>query len=150
MITHNPGMRPIIVALTFLLASCGVSREEPSAMADIRAVMMHDWNKPEAPLSVDPIVVVGNFAVADWTQPALGGRALLVRSGDHWSVALCAGDSLKDPTMLAHAGMSATDAEALLRALSIAEETVPAERLARIAAFKGVVRMGGGHPESAR
>jgi hypothetical protein len=53
--------------------------------------------------------------------------------------------------MLAHAGMSASDAEALLRMLAAAEASVPTERLASIAAFKGVVRMGGGgHPEIGR
>jgi hypothetical protein len=143
-------MKEITALLMLLLAACGTSREETSAVADIRAVMMREWNKPEAPLTVEPVVVVGDFAIADWTQPALGGRALLQRSGEQWSVLLCAGDALKDPAMLAHAGMSASDAQTLSRALLDAEAEVPAARLARIAAFRGVVRMeSGGHPESA-
>ena len=105
--------------------------------------MMREWNKPEAPLTVEPIVVAGSFAIADWTQPQLGGRALLQRTGDTWSVVLCAGDTLKDPAVLSHAGISTSDAEALLQALTTAEAAVPAERLARIAAFRGVVRMDG-------
>jgi hypothetical protein len=45
--------------------------------------------------------------------------------------------------------MSQSDAEALLQALKTAEAVVPAERLARIAAFRGVVRMyGSSHRES--
>lgn len=142
-------MRSIIVLLMLSLAACDASRELSPAAADIRAVMMRDWNKPEAPLTVDPIVVVGAFAIADWTQPELGGRALLQREGDRWSVVLCAGDTLKSAGMLVHAGMSRSDADALLQSLTIAETSVPAERLARIAAFKGVVRMtGSGHGHS--
>jgi hypothetical protein len=49
----------------------------------------------------------------------------------------------------AHAGITDSDAEALLQALKTAEAVVPAERLARIAAFRGVVRMyGSSHRES--
>jgi hypothetical protein len=141
-------MRSIFASLMLLLAACGAGGDSP-AQAEIRAVMMRDWNKPEAPLTVDPIVVVGSFAVADWTQPALGGRALLQRAGNSWNVVLCAGDALKDAGMLAHAGMTPADAEALLKTLAAAEAPLPAERLARIAAFKGVVRMeGGSHGES--
>lgn len=143
-------MRSIFALLMLLLAACDASRDS-SAQANIRTVMMRDWNKPEAPLTVDPIVVVGTFAVADWTQPALGGRALLQRAGDTWSVVLCAGDALKDVGMLVHAGMPRSDAEALLQSLADAETSLPAERLSRIGAFKGVVRMGGdGHGESTR
>ena len=91
------------------------------------------------------------FAIADWTQPELGGRALLQRTSNAWSVVLCAGDTLKSIDMLMHAGMSRPDADVLLQALATAETSVSAERLLRIAAFKGVVRMdGGGHGESAR
>lgn len=144
-------MRLIIVVLALSLAACNASPDSTPAADDIRAVMMRDWDKPEAPLTLDPIVVVGAYAIADWTQPALGGRALLQRTGDAWSVVLCAGDTLKSADMLMHAGMSRSDADALLQALTTAESSVPAERLARIAAFKGVVRMDrGGHGVSAR
>ena len=136
--------------MILLLAACGAGHDSADH-AEIRAVMMREWNKPEAPLTVDPIVVVGTFAIADWTQPSLGGRALLQRSGDTWTVVLCAGDSLKDAVLLEHAGMSGSDAEALLRSLSAAEASLPAERRARIAGFKGVVRMGSdGHGASTR
>lgn len=150
-ITHNANMRLIIFLLALSLAACNASPDSSPAAADIRAVMMRDWDKPEAPLTVDPIVVVGAYAIADWTQPTLGGRALLQRAGNAWSVVLCAGDTLKSTDMLMHAGMSRPDADVLLQALATAETSVSAERLLRIAAFKGVVRMdGGGHGESAR
>lgn len=77
--THNTNMRSIIVLLVLSLAACNASRDSSSTAADIRAVMMRDWNKPEAPLTVDPIVVVGAFAIADWTQPRIATFKGVVR-----------------------------------------------------------------------
>jgi hypothetical protein len=144
-------MRSIIVLLMLPLAACRPGHDSSPAEAAIRAVMMREWNQPEAPLIVEPIVADGDFAIADWTQPALGGRALLQRTGDTWSVVLCAGDALKSPDLLEHAGVPRSNAVALLQTLAKAEASMPADRLARIAAFNGIVRMGaGGHAEPGR
>jgi hypothetical protein len=46
-------MRSIIALLVLSLAACHANRDSSSAESDIPAVMMRDWNKPEAPLTVD-------------------------------------------------------------------------------------------------
>ncbi len=43
----------------------------------ITAVMKQQSGKPEPPLTVDLIAMEDSYAVADWLQNGLGGRALL-------------------------------------------------------------------------
>jgi hypothetical protein len=137
--------RTLLIVCLLGLCACGDrAAKAPSAEDAIRAEMMATWDKPDSPLVVDPIVVVGHHAIASWTQPALGGRALLRRSGEGWEVVLCAGDALLEPTTLAHAGIDDADAETLRSRLSAAEAGVAADRLALIRAFRGVVSMGEG------
>jgi hypothetical protein len=118
--------------------------------AAVRAVLMHTWDQPGAPLKVHPVVVQGRYAIAGWQQGERGGRALLVRSAasGHWAVTLCAGDGLKDPALLRDAGVAPAQAQALLHSLKRAERGLsPAER-ARLASFDGLLRMDdqGRHP----
>ena len=61
-----------------------------------------------------------------------------------WRVFLCAGDALKQAETLEQTGIVAAEAEALAAKLAAAEKTVPAERLALFASFKGLVEMDAG------
>ena len=94
----------------------------------IRALISKTWDKPEAKVESDPVVMDGSYAVASWTQGQYGGRALLRKDGETWVVVLCSGDGLKDAKGLTEAGVPARHAEALAIKLSAAEESVPAER----------------------
>ena len=78
-------------------ASAQAPTEEAIA---IRALLTKTWDKPEAKLVADPIVVVDDYAIAGWTQGQRGGRALLRRIGKAWSVVLCSGDPLKHAAAL--------------------------------------------------
>jgi hypothetical protein len=91
--------------------------------------------------------VAGNAALADWTQGTLGGRALLKRHGDAWRIELCAGDGIKSESALSLTGISLQHARQLVAELNEEERDESAERLQRIASFKGVVHMSSGaHP----
>ncbi|MFM2066370.1 MAG: hypothetical protein RLZZ584_1279 [Pseudomonadota bacterium] len=107
----------------------------------IRDVLMAQFDRPEARLKVDPVVVEGSHAVADWIQGERGGRALLHRHGDAWTIVLCAGDGLKDPEVLRDAGLEARAAARLSRQLAAAERHLNPEQRARLASFEGIVRM---------
>lgn len=109
----------------------------------IRHLMMHTFDRPETPLTVDPVVVRGDHAVAGWTQGTGGGRALLARDPARaaWRIVLCAGDGLRDVAMLQASGVPAADARALAQALAAAEADLPAEQRTRFSSFQGVVHV---------
>ena len=133
------------VALVLLLGACNAPPPPPSAAATdaaaIVAQMRAIWEKPETPLDAGPVAVEGDHAVADWTQGARGGRALLRREHGQWVTVLCAGDGIRSAEGLQAVGVPAAEATALAAKLAKAEQAVPAERLARMSAFLGVVRM---------
>ena len=60
----------LALAALSLLAGCNERRpSDPADVKAIQAVMRMTWDKPDAPLTVEPVEVVGHFAVADWSQP---------------------------------------------------------------------------------
>ena len=131
------------VALALLLGAC-TAQPPPAASMDEAAIveqMRSTWEKPEAPLDAGPVVVEGDHAVADWTQGTRGGRALLRREHGQWTTVLCAGDGIRSAEGLQAVGVPAAQAAVLAVKLATAEQAVPAERLARMSAFLGVVRM---------
>lgn len=131
--------RTLAALVPLALAACAadVSRDKV-AIADLMRTM---FDRPDARLNAAPIVVSGDYAVADWTQGDAGGRALLAHSDAGWRLVLCAGDALRSVDELVSLGVPATDAAALARDLSAAERREPPTRLAVMAAFVGVVRM---------
>jgi hypothetical protein len=136
-------LKLVLAAVALLVASPAWSEADDAA---VRTVLMKAFDKPEARLVVEPVVVAGTHAIADWTQGAQGGRALLRRSAAGWTLILCAGDGLKDPQALQLAGLSAAEAADLATRLAASERTLPAERLALLASFEGIVRMDGPPP----
>lgn len=134
-------------AVMTLLTSPALA-DAPADQAAIQKLLMATFDKPDARLTVDPIIVAGDIAIADWTQGEMGGRALLRRKNDAWILTLCSGDSLKDPQALQTFSLSPTQAQALVEALASAEARLDPARLAKLASFEGVVRMdaNGDHP----
>jgi hypothetical protein len=124
-----------------------LARADDDAPA-IRRVLMAAFDKPQARLTVEPVVVLGAHALAGWTQGERGGRALLRRHGQGWQIAVCGGDGLKDPQALRDTGMSAGDATALARALTTAEAGLTPAQRAKFSTFDGMLRMdaNGQHP----
>ncbi len=108
---------------------------------------MHMFDKPDAPLKVEPIAVADGFAVAGWVQGEMGGRAFLRKDGGQWKLILCAGDSIRSADALVVSGVPPETAARLSADIATLEKDVPAETLALMAGFEGVVRMDAGeHP----
>ncbi|MCU0908752.1 MAG: copper uptake system-associated protein [Rhodobacteraceae bacterium] len=105
----------------------------------IRALLMATFDRPDAPLTVDPVVVAGDDAIAAWQQGGNGGRALLRRTDGQWAVWLCAGDEVLDPAFLAEHGVTAEAAAGLSGAARGAEAALGTDAIARLDAFEGVV-----------
>jgi len=145
-----PRILKLLVPFVVSLASAASLQAAETAKDEvsIRHVLMATFDKPEARLIVDPVVVVGVHAVAGWSQGERGGRALLMRHGTAWRITLCAGDGLKQAKVLREAGISQANADALAQGLATAEAKLPAAQRAKFSTFDGVVRMdaNGQHP----
>lgn len=138
-----------LVSLALVAAACGVGLPAHAADADaIRHVLMATFDKPEARLTVEPVVVRADHALAGWSQGERGGRAMLVRHHGQWQVVMCSGDGLKDAALLREAGVAPADATALVQALAAAEAALPSAHRARFSTFDGVLRLdaAGHHP----
>lgn len=108
----------------------------------IVATMKAMFDKPDAPLTVDPVVVQGDNAVASWAQGDTAGRALLARQGDQWQIVLCGGPDLRSAAFLATHGVS--DAETLSALFNLAEDKLGSDAVSRYSSFEGVMMVA--HP----
>ncbi|NEK18382.1 copper uptake system-associated protein [Rhizobium leguminosarum] len=95
----------------------------------------------DKPLTVEPIVVQGDWAIAGWQQDGRGGRALLKNGHHGWNVHLCSGDGIKDAASLQKVGLSTDDATALAARLRDAEAKLDPKIVALFASFEGTVMM---------
>jgi hypothetical protein len=143
-VTRAALLGPLVLSGWMAFAS-GAVHAAPTADAAVRAVMMKTWDRPEQRLEVDPVVVVGDHALAGWVQGDRGGRALLRKTAQGWQVHVCGGDGLKDPVALRDAGLEASSARSLVAALSDAESRLPAAQVRRFSLFGKNVVVGPDH-----
>jgi len=145
-------VRAALAATTVAFAGVALASDPASDRAAVRGALMAQFDKPDARLTVDPVVVSGEAAVAGWAQGERGGRALLFRSGKTWQVAACAGDALKQAKVLREAGVKAADAAVLARDLAAAEARLSAAQRAKFSTFDGFLRMDahGQHPPNGK
>ena len=107
----------------------------------IEALLKDQFNRPDAPLAVAPVVVRGDVAVAGWSQHGQGGRAFLRRDAGVWTIELCSGESLRHAATFQALGLPALEAAALAADVTAAEAGDPA-LTARLDAFEGTVMLG--------
>jgi hypothetical protein len=113
------------------------------------AQLLHGmFDKSGETLVVEPVIVAGGHAIADWTQGQMGGRALLRRRQHQWTLILCAGDGIKSAEALQIGGVPAADAKVLETPLATAEARLSPEQVAMFSRFEGLVMMDGKDAES--
>lgn len=95
------------------------------------------------PLSVEPVVIEGNWAIAGGVQHGRSGRALLKRDGKEWSVHPCRGDGPNQGQALRMMGLPENDASAIAAKLAVARKDIAPEKLALFAGFGGTVMVEG-------
>jgi hypothetical protein len=129
------------------LASLSTAALAANDQEAVRNLLLKTFDKPEARLLVDPIVVDDDVAVAGWVQGDLGGRAFLRRKGDAWSIDLCAGDALKESESLEKLGLQKSRADSLAAAVQSAERRLNPVVLEKFSRFDGVFAVDehGGH-----
>lgn len=104
--------------------------------------MKQQFERPDAPLTVAPIVVLGEYAVAAWEQTGQGGRALLQKVDGQWHITLCAGAGLTQADVLESTGMKKEAATALAQAVRSAESGLDVAKRKRFDSFEGMVKVG--------
>lgn len=109
----------------------------------IPATLKTMFERPDKPLTILPVVVQNDWAIAGWQQDGRGGRALLKKGHHGWSVFLCSGDGIREAAALEKVGLSTADAAALSADLAEAEARLDPKTLALFASFEGTVMMAG-------
>jgi hypothetical protein len=135
-------MKQTLLMIGFILASLTTSvwaDEQSDIVASMKAV----WDKSDNPLTVKPVIVSGDFAIAGWLQGEKGGRALLKKSHHGWQTQLCAGKIT--PALLKQAGVPETEAQQLLAQQTAAEKGLSQRDLSLLSSFVGVVKMDATH-----
>ena len=132
-----------MVFSAFLINTSALAQEGDAGQ--IRHAMMAVFDKPTDRLSVDPIVVKGDFAVAGWIQSGRGGRAVLAKEKGKWVIYVCGGDGIKSAEALAQTGMPAATAQVLAKDLAAVEAKLSPDMLKKFAMFDGIVKVDAGH-----
>jgi copper(I)-binding protein len=109
----------------------------------VPATLKTMFETADKPLTVTPVVVQGDWAIAGWQQDGRGGRVLLKKGHHGWNVHLCSGDDIRQAAALEKAGLSSGDATALSARLKDAESALDPKILALFASFEGTVMMAG-------
>lgn len=119
----------------------GMDMSGPPPEEAIPETLKTMFERPDKPLTILPVVVRNDWAIAGWQQDGRGGRALLKKGHHGWSVFLCSGDGIREAAALEKAGLSADDARALAADLADAEAKLDPKVLATFASFEGTVMM---------
>jgi len=133
-------LKKIILISMIVSVSLGIAKLAQANDDEVIAhTMMMQWDKPDERLTVGPIVVNGDYAIAGWIQGARGGRALLERNEHGWQVRLCGGDNLIKPNALLSAGIPASTTQALIDATQAAERHLSSVSRQKISSFVGIM-----------
>jgi hypothetical protein len=107
----------------------------------ITMVLKAQFEKPEAPLRVEPINVEGDFAVAGWSQGGRGGRAFLQKDRNQWFISICGGSGLTQADVLQSIGMGSAAATKLASAVVASEGKLGADKRKLFDGFEGMTKI---------
>ena len=130
----------IAIGLTQLLAA-GQAAAHDMNEHQITMVMKQLFEKPNSPLTVVPISVEGDYAVAGWVQGGRGGRAFLQKDKNQWAIAVCGGSGLTQADVMQSIGMKGDAAARLAAAVVAAEGKLNADKRKLFDGFEGMVKV---------
>jgi copper(I)-binding protein len=123
----------------------GSNHQMPKDDAEqITMLLKEHFDRADAPLTVEPVAISGEWAVASWSQEGRGGRGLLKRDADGWYIHMCGGEAFKHAKHLAQIGIPHHDAMTIEASLADGEGKLGAEKTALFDSFEGVVEVGKG------
>lgn len=138
-ILRRSGRRQLVMTIVTLAQLIGGQAGAGDGHEPIRRILLETFDRPEAQLAVDPLIVVGDHAIAGWTQDQRGGRVLLHRHAGTWMIVLCSGDGITTTQGLVQTGVPHAAAELLSSRLAEAEKTTSPDRRALFSTFDGTV-----------
>jgi hypothetical protein len=109
--------------------------------SEIRDLLRTMFDAPDKPLTVDPVVVVEDWAVAGWLQDGKGGRVLLHNEDQAWRLQVLGGDTLKTSDGLAEHGVGAEAARKLADQQASAEQALGLDVLKLLDSFQGSISL---------
>jgi hypothetical protein len=109
----------------------------------IRQLIGETFDQPDSKVAVDPLIVKGNYAIADWRQGDKAGRSLIIAEHGHWRISLCGGKGLKDTNELKSAGVPSETADQLVKELTAAEASLEPDAIRRFDEFGPTLDMSG-------
>lgn len=120
-----------------LVLSCSQLAFAAGERDEVKKLLSKSFDKPNKPVATELIAMEGNYAIADWLQGNMGGRALLVKESGGWRVLVCGGSGLKEISNLKAARVPEKTANALIEQLVRQEKAIASDKLGLINAFKG-------------
>lgn len=95
---------PLLLCLVLGLPLPLLAQASPDQMA-IRQLLNDIFEKPDSPLSLEPVVIDDDAAIVGWIQGDLAGRAFLRNASGRWTIVACGGDALKAAATLQRLGL---------------------------------------------
>lgn len=120
-------------ALLLLVSFQAFAGSDPDAIAEL---IGKTFDKPGMKTRSEPIVVVGEYAIADWQQGPHGGRALLKKRAGQWKILSCGGHAFSDKAHLVSAGIIERQASELVSQLSVAESGLDKKKVLLFDSFQ--------------
>ncbi|WP_374833698.1 copper uptake system-associated protein [Paenochrobactrum pullorum] len=147
----NQYLQPLFIGLVMTIGIYGnpaSAAENDNSPAAIRHVLMEMFDQPEQRLTVAPVVIKGDIALAGWAQGETGGRALLRQQKGQWHIVLCGGDSIREAKALQQFGLTVDQAEEMAKSIVNAEAKLDPALVQKFSLFDGVMVMNddGSHP----
>lgn len=101
----------------------------------IRHLINKTFDRPDSKVKIDPVVVAAPYAIADWTQDAKAGRALIKLENGNWQLLACGGTGMKTTASLIQQGVPENIAVILSQQLSNAEKVLDNQQVESFDSF---------------
>ena len=135
-------MKTFLTSVLALCAGFAIAADPSPDQASIEKLIRSIWDTHETPLTIKPITVVDDYAIAGWAKGEMGGRALLHRVKKHqWAIHRCGGDNIRDLKILQDVGLPHATATQLISAETDAEKGLPRDLRKKFSSFQGLIEM---------
>lgn len=132
---HFQSLAAVLAALLMSVGLPNAFAQNADQATRIKTLIGETYDQPAHKVETAPVVIVGDYALADWIQGKKGGRALLRRTHAEWEIIACGGDGFKEIELLKDAGIPANTARKLVAQLTQAEQSVSPERVKQFGLF---------------